>query len=217
MPVVGSGDGNRMSLSQMWCSGGSGSQVQTVEVGWQVAPKFYRDDYPHLFIYWTPDAYQSGCYNLTCPAFYQSNPGWIIGGFLNFSTAGKTQYSYDMIWYSYEGIGWVLYINNSVVGWYPFSIFNGGALTKNATFIEFGGEVTGTNPSPQMGSGAFANAGYGKAAFQEKIYYAADSGPTWKSVKLVMSSGSEDCYTTALGTAPLITPAFYFGGPGGSC
>src|ERR1700730_569051 len=58
------------SLSQHWYTGGSGSGMQTAEVGWQVYPQKYGTTKPVLFIYWTSDGYnKTGCYNLDCTAF----------------------------------------------------------------------------------------------------------------------------------------------------
>ena len=70
------------SLSQHWYAGGSGANLQTAEVGWQVYPQFYNNSpRPVFFIYWTADGYGStGCYNLTCSAFVQTNNSWAIGG-----------------------------------------------------------------------------------------------------------------------------------------
>ena len=53
---------------------GAAQNLQTAEVGWQVYPQMYGNTKPVFFIYWTADDYKSlGCYNLTCPAFVQTN------------------------------------------------------------------------------------------------------------------------------------------------
>ncbi|KAJ6386931.1 hypothetical protein OIU78_016793, partial [Salix suchowensis] len=47
---------------------------------WQVSPDFYGDNYPRFFTYWTTDAYQTtGCYNLLCSGFVQTNNKIAIG------------------------------------------------------------------------------------------------------------------------------------------
>ncbi|MEQ1637112.1 MAG: neprosin family prolyl endopeptidase [Methylococcales bacterium] len=63
-PIVASGE---MSLSQLWVLGGSGTGLQSLEVGYQVSNRF-TDTLPHLFIYSTTDGYATGCYDLSCPA-----------------------------------------------------------------------------------------------------------------------------------------------------
>src|SRR5262249_16764445 len=81
------------SLSQHWYVGGSGAGLQTAEVGWQVYPQMYGNTRPVFFIYWTADDYQTtGCYNLSCSAFVQTNNAWPIGGALSsWSTSGGQQ------------------------------------------------------------------------------------------------------------------------------
>ncbi|KAE8023506.1 hypothetical protein FH972_009193 [Carpinus fangiana] len=78
------------SLSQMWVISGSfGDDLNTIEAGWQasnslillqVSPELYGDNYPRFFTYWTTDAYQAtGCYNLLCSGFVQTNNRIAIG------------------------------------------------------------------------------------------------------------------------------------------
>ncbi|KAJ7953576.1 Protein of Unknown Function (DUF239) [Quillaja saponaria] len=69
------------SLSQMWVISGSfGDDLNTIEAGWQVSPELYGDNYPRFFTYWTSDAYQAtGCYNLLCSGFVQTNSRIAIG------------------------------------------------------------------------------------------------------------------------------------------
>ncbi|KAG6521949.1 hypothetical protein ZIOFF_019083 [Zingiber officinale] len=45
---------NEFSLSQLWILGGSfGEDLNSIEVGWQVSPDLYGDNYTRLFTYWT--------------------------------------------------------------------------------------------------------------------------------------------------------------------
>ncbi|MGA7674317.1 MAG: neprosin family prolyl endopeptidase [Rhizomicrobium sp.] len=76
------------SLSQEWYVGGTGKNIQTAETGWQNYPWKYFSESSRLFIYWTADDYnKTGCYNLDCAAFVQTNNTWILGGaFSNYST-----------------------------------------------------------------------------------------------------------------------------------
>ncbi|ERN02658.1 hypothetical protein AMTR_s00085p00068770 [Amborella trichopoda] len=72
---------NEFSLSQMWVISGSfNNDLNTIEAGWQVSPELYGDNYPRFFTYWTTDAYQAtGCYNLLCSGFVQTNNMVAIG------------------------------------------------------------------------------------------------------------------------------------------
>ncbi|XP_047257821.1 uncharacterized protein LOC107849162 isoform X2 [Capsicum annuum] len=46
---------NEFSLSQIWVLSGSfdGSDLNSIEAGWQVSPELYGDSRPRLFTYWT--------------------------------------------------------------------------------------------------------------------------------------------------------------------
>ncbi|XP_037496155.1 uncharacterized protein LOC105647773 isoform X3 [Jatropha curcas] len=73
---------NEFSLSQIWVLSGSfdGSDLNSIEAGWQVSPELYGDSRPRLFTYWTSDSYQAtGCYNLLCAGFVQTNSRIAIG------------------------------------------------------------------------------------------------------------------------------------------
>ena len=158
------------SLSQHWYSGGSGNGLQTAECGWQVFPQFYGNTKPVLFIFWTADNYQStGCYNLSCPAFVQTNKSVAIGGTLSpWSTTGGQQYEIQLSYYLVEG-NWWLYFGGgaaaNAVGYYPASQYRGGAMATKASEVDYGGEVVGTTSLPPMGGDVFANQGWQHAAF----------------------------------------------------
>ncbi|CBI28587.3 unnamed protein product, partial [Vitis vinifera] len=79
------------SLSQMWVISGSfGDDLNTIEAGWQVSPELYGDNYPRFFTYWTTDAYQAtGCYNLLCSGFVQTNNRIAIGAAISPTSSYK--------------------------------------------------------------------------------------------------------------------------------
>lgn len=226
-PPINQKAGQIFSLSQHWYSGGSGKKLQTVEGGWQAYPAKYSTPKSVLFIYWTADAYNTtGCYNLDCTAFVQTNNNWHLGGtWLNYSTKGGTQWEFQMQW-KLTGGNWWLFLQGSggyeAVGYYPGSIFKGGQLSKYATAIDYGGETVGTTSWPQMGSGAQAKQGTNQAAYQRLIFYLNGSATTdskWGSLKAVQESPK--CYTLKLtpsSSGSSWATFFYFGGPGGkSC
>ncbi|GKE45469.1 putative MORC family CW-type zinc finger protein 3-like protein isoform X1 [Tanacetum coccineum] len=46
----------------------------------ELSPELYGDTHPRFFTYWTTDAYQTtGCYNLLCSGFVQTNNRIAIG------------------------------------------------------------------------------------------------------------------------------------------
>ena len=211
------------SLSQHWYVGGSGANLQTIECGWQVYPALYGDAQPHLFTYWTADNYtNTGCYNLSCSAFVQTStaytPGMAIGPS---SVSGGPQYSIELA-YWLTGGRWWLYVNgtsgSNAIGYYPVSLYQGGALASQAAEIDYGGETTGTTSFPPMGSGAFANQGWQRAAYQRTIGYWPPSGGAMVNASLTASQAWPACYTAQVQmyAAPWFETLWY-GGPGGNC
>jgi Neprosin len=208
------------SLAQHWYVGGSGAGLQTAEVGWQVYPQLYGNTKPVFFIYWTPDNYQSGCYNLSCSAFVQTNSNWAIGGALSpWSVSGGQQYELDVAFYLFQGRWW-LYAGGeaaaNAVGYYPASIYKNGAMAAHASEIDYGGETVGTTSWPPMGGGAFASAGWQRAAYQRQIHYFPTAGGR-ADAALTASAASPQCYTASLSNynAPW-NRTLWFGGPGGN-
>jgi hypothetical protein len=213
------------SLCQHWYAAyyqdQQGPVVQTAEVGYQVFPQKYGTTAPCLFIYWTADGYQNtGCYNLDCAAFVQTNPNWTLGGPISpVSVAGGTQVELTVAYYLYQGVWW-LYLGglaaNNVVGYYPASLYGNGPMASSATSIDFGGETVDNTAWPPMGSGAFASAGYQQAAYQRDIQYFPPTGGI-QPARLTVQQPSPNCYTINLeltSTSPL--EYFFYGGPGGT-
>lgn len=208
------------SLSQHWYVAGSGNNTQTVEGGWQVYPGKYGTDNPCLFIYYTPDNYSSGCYNLDCGAFVQVNNNWVLGGsLLPVSIDGGTQYIIRMQWQLYQG-NWWLFVQGrggyDAVGYYPGSKFNDGPIVTNAEYIKYGGETAsdGSGNAGEMGSGNFANTGWTHAAYQRTIYY-IDTNLTSHWANLTPYQTQPSCYTIDMHNLSGGSWAtyFYFGGP----
>lgn len=216
-PFVNGALSEIFSLSQQWYVGGSGSGLQTVEVGIQNYPAKYRSQNSALFIYWTRNGYNgTGCYNLDCAAFVQTNRNWRFGiGFSNYSTVGGTQYEVALGFYLYQG-NWWLAAGNDWVGYYPGAIFAGGQLSRSAQLIDFGGETVGSWHWPAMGSGQFASAGWTRAAYQRSIVY-RNAANTGFNPSLTKSQNWPSCQTISTPTwgGSDWKTYFYFGGPGG--
>jgi hypothetical protein len=216
------------SISQQWYAGGSGGNTQTVEGGWQVYPDKYGTNKAVLFIYWTADDYQNtGCYNLDCSGFIQTNSNWHLGGtWDHYSSTGGDQWGFGLQWKLFSG-NWWLFLqgpgNFDAVGYYPTSIYKGGQLATNSTVIKYGGEVARKigNVWPQMGSGALAAAGWQFAAFQNTIFYTPndmdDGVGVWASLTTV-DEALASCYTidyVSASSGSTWGTYIFFGGPGG--
>lgn len=223
-PTVDSNE--TFSLAQHWYSGGSDTNLQTVEVGWQVFPQHYGHANPVLFIFWTADDYQTGgAYNLESPGFVQINNNVLIGGARTpVSQVGGYQIEMEIaVWMNSDG--WWIYIDglssDHALGYYPLSLFGSGAMASGADMIEFGGEtVSGDPPSGDwgpMGSGQDASAGWTKAAYQRAIsYYSADGNGHWATLN-VDPNHVTSCYSFAGGFDSVGSwgTYFFFGGAGG--
>jgi hypothetical protein len=216
------GDKQIFSLAQHWYAAGIGDAHQTLEVGWQVYPGKYGHSQPVLFIFWTNDDYKTSInYNLENPGFVQTNPAWRIGGAISpVSSNPGQQYEVEISVYLHEQ-NWWLYLGGvgtaNAVGYFPISIYNGGAMASNAAQIIFGGETVceGAGTWPQMGSGALAETGWANAAYQRDIFHFPTTGGA-QYATLLGHSPSPGCYTQSLGKAlPPWNIYFFFGGPGG--
>jgi len=217
-PAVDTASGEIFSLSQEWYSGGNGSKTQTAEVGWQNYPAMWGSQNSALFVYWTADDYnKTGCYNLTCPGFVQTDNSWTLGaGFPNYSVPGGAQYEFSAEYY-FHGGDWWLAVGGTWIGYFPGSIYRGGQLSRHAQTILFGSESVGSTVWPPEGSGQWSTAGPTYAAYQRKLFYIKPSTATHAPDILAPEQPSPACYSI---DGPLKKSGwgvyFYLGGPGGS-
>jgi hypothetical protein len=215
------GKNQAFSLSQHWYSGPSSAGVQTAEVGLQVYPAFYGNTKPVFFIYWTADGYnKTGCYNLSCSNFVQTNKSWGIGGTVGpISATGGQQWELEIAYYHVGG-NWWLYVKGTAgsnqIGYYPGSQYGSGTMATHATEVDYGGECDGTGSWAGMGSGAFANQGWQKACYQRDIIYYPTAGGA-VNASLTPSQATPQCFTVTVNSyaAPWSETIFY-GGPGGT-
>lgn len=211
-PAVDSTAGQLQSISQIWVAGGSGDQSQTVEVGWEVSPAHWGVAKPVLFIYWTPDNYATGGYNLQ-GAFVLKNPNFHIGGAINsVSMIDGAQFDFRAEWFAINNAWW-LYINQQAVGYYPQSVFGSGPLSKAANTFLTGGEVSSNGTWGPMGSYMYAQSGFGKAAYIRNITIMAMDG-SLHDMKMVPFVTAPNCYTFAYGNDPNWRSSIFYGGPG---
>jgi hypothetical protein len=169
------------SLSQLWVSRGDrdSNELQTVETGWQEYEYLYGDKKSRLFVYYTPDSYSTGCYNLLCEAFVQVDSSIVVGGsFSIYSTIGGDQYSVELMFMRDESPPhhWWLKVYDAWVGYYPNTLFNSQGIADHSDLADLGGEIfyypDGEDfTSTDMGSGRFPHEGFKYAAYIKGIKY----------------------------------------------
>ncbi|TVU26695.1 hypothetical protein EJB05_29251, partial [Eragrostis curvula] len=208
------------SLAQLWISAGSysGNDLNTIEAGWQVYPAMYGDASTRFFIYWTRDAYQTtGCYNLGCSGFIQTNNQIAIGGSISpYSSYGGSQYEFDiLIWKDPQSGNWWLQFGSYLLGYWPSSLFS--YLAESASSVMWGGEVFSSNTgqtSTQMGSGHFPGEWFGKAGYIRKIQVVDSSNNLQSPSGLGLIAQWPNCYNVQNGTDNNWGTYIFYGGPG---
>ncbi|XXG42727.1 hypothetical protein AAC387_Pa01g2932 [Persea americana] len=214
---------NEFSLSQLWILSGSfdGTDLNSIEAGWQVSPQLYGDNRPRLFTYWTSDAYQAtGCYNLLCSGFVQTNNKIAIGAAISpVSSFSGSQYDITILVWKDPKLGnwWMGLGDNMLVGYWPAEIFT--HLSDHATMVEWGGEVVNMQPngvhtSTQMGSGHFADVGFGQASYFRNLEI-VDADNSLTSVGPISTiAENTNCYDIKSSKSGDWGTYFYYGGPG---
>ncbi|WP_374562967.1 neprosin family prolyl endopeptidase [Ideonella sp.] len=213
---------SEFSLSQIWVVGGS--PVETIEAGWQVYPNrvsSHKSD-AHLFIYSTQDGYaNTGCYDLTCDDFVQTNSDVAIGGYYtNQSQVNGTQYAQKILIYKDGTLGhWWIKVGDVYAGYYPRTLYDTSGIRNQAAKVDFGGEIINSSPSGRhtktdMGSGYKPASGFGYAAYQRTIRYVNTSN-VYTTPSLTETRTKSACYDIDVATSTGAWKTyFYFGGEG---
>ncbi|TKY73527.1 hypothetical protein E2542_SST02279 [Spatholobus suberectus] len=210
------------SLSQMWVIAGSfGKDLNTIEAGWQVSPELYGDNYPRFFTYWTTDAYHTtGCYNLLCSGFIQTNNRIAIGAAISPRSAYNSR-QFDiglMVWKDPKrGHWWLEFGSGLLVGYWPANMFS--HLRSHASMVQFGGEIVNTrsrgyHTGTQMGSGHFAEEGFRKAAYFRNLQVVDWDNNLLPLRNIHRLADHSNCYNIRQGTNNAWGTYFYYGGPG---
>ncbi|KAJ4721118.1 Protein of Unknown Function (DUF239) [Melia azedarach] len=214
---------NEFSLSQVWILSGSfdGSDLNSIEAGWQVSPELYGDSRPRLFTYWTSDSYQAtGCYNLLCSGFIQTNSRIAIGAAISpVSTYAGNQFDITILIWKDPKLGnwWMGFGDNLLVGYWPAELFT--HLADHATMVEWGGEVVnsranGQHTSTQMGSGHFAEDGFGKASYFRNLEIVDVDNSLSSAQEISTLAENTNCYNIKSSYNNEWGTHFYYGGPG---
>ncbi|GAB4824834.1 hypothetical protein Ancab_007704 [Ancistrocladus abbreviatus] len=214
------------SLSQIWIMAGQDGTTnrQTIEAGWQKHPHRTGFNGSTFFVYWTADGYNStGCYDLRCAGWVLTCSQYSPGMQLQSSTYGGQPIELAMDIERDQSTGnWWLYLWGTPIGYWPPSIYKGGALTNGSATISWGGEIydssgsEGFNTSTQMGSGHFATEGYRRASYVRDIVYTAHNGTSYAipQDKLDPVASAPNCYDYQFQQGCAGQVYFYYGGPG---
>ncbi|KAF9608562.1 hypothetical protein IFM89_009928 [Coptis chinensis] len=201
----------------------SKSKLKRVDTtrGKYVSPELYGDSHPRFFTYWTTDAYQAtGCYNLLCSGFIQTNNKIAIGAAIS-PTSSYNGRQFDisiLVWKDPKrGHWWLEFGHGLLVGYWPSFIFS--HLRNHANMIQFGGEVVNTRPSgfhtyTQMGSGQFAGQGFGKASYFRNMQVVDWDNNLLPTSNIRLLADHSSCYDIRGGKNNAWGNYFYYGGPG---
>ncbi|XP_004509667.1 protein neprosin-like [Cicer arietinum] len=200
------------SLAQIWIVAGTfGTDLNSIEVGWQVYPAMYGDSQPRLFIFWT---YALGA--------VQTSTSLALGAAISpTSIYNGQQFEINlMISKDPTNGNWLLKFGsnfNEEIGYWPSSLFT--HLNDKATMIQFGGEIvnkksTGSHTSTQMGSGHFAEEGFGKASYFKNLQVMDSNRNLISLPNLQVDADNQNCYNIQAGTNDDMGNYFYYGGPG---
>ncbi|KAK4761842.1 hypothetical protein SAY87_029726 [Trapa incisa] len=213
------------SNSQVALQNGPYHHFESVESGWAVNPSLYGDRQTRFFVYWTVDASKTtGCFDLTCPGFVQTNQEIAIGAAIYpISTPDGLPYQItiyifkDMItsnfWVQYNGVN---------VGYWPADLFTSLKLTVET--VQWGGEVYSSkvgggaaatpHTATQMGSGQFPEYMEDVSGWVKRLRVRDNSmtlkAPDWAGTY----SDEYRCYNVRYVTDYVEDPEFYYGGPG---
>ncbi|KEH35868.1 putative neprosin [Medicago truncatula] len=210
------------TTAQMWLKADNGNNFESIEAGWTVNPKLYGDHNTRLFTYWTKDTYKStGCFDLTCHGFVQTNKGIALGATLGpVSSPHQQQYEINVGIFQDNAQNWWFKVKNNIpVGYWPAELL--GNLRHSATLIQWGGQVFSyevkTKPphtGTQMGSGDAASGRFGAACYMGSVRI-KDYSQALKYPSFVSTHAAEPYCYSALNDAPYgKDPVFYFGGAG---
>ncbi|KAI4315380.1 hypothetical protein L6164_028195 [Bauhinia variegata] len=204
------------SKTAMWLASGD----EILAVGWIVLEELLGDNKTRFFTSWTVDGgQQTGCYNTFCRGFIQVHPSVHPGiPFNNISVIGGDQWEAKFLIFRdrYTGDWWVVAGGTyERIGYWPKSLF-GSLAESGGTIVAWGGQVgTLTDVDPPMGSGHYAEEGFGKAAFIRSLQFLDDQyshiHANWDQlpqVKTCPKYYTLDKYQS---------DAIFYGGPSGSC
>ncbi|KAK6116848.1 hypothetical protein DH2020_049414 [Rehmannia glutinosa] len=179
-------------------------------------------DYQAIESGWAADSSKkTGCFDLTCPGFVQTNNEIALGAAI-YPISNPTGLPYQITVYIHKDPNtsnwWVQYGDRINIGYWPHDLFD--VLRYHFTTVQWGGEVystrVGTHPhtSTGMGSGGFSDFVFDNSGYVKRMRVLENNlilrFPQW-----VNSYADEyECYDTYYLSDYVEEPEFYYGGPG---
>ncbi|CAK8537996.1 unnamed protein product [Lathyrus sativus] len=193
-----------------------------IGMGWHVAPQLYNDNATHFYVVWTTDNFKNtGCFNLQCSGFVQTNTKNYLGGrFVDTSVIDGQMIDMTIsIVQNRETKNWWVTFENDMIGYFPASLF------PNTPFLQvgWGGRTSNTQggPSPPMGSGRFPiDDKYNHASYFIRIQFQYSSTNTSPENSLIqILSDKPNCFYAKYFDRNFedFGYSLQFGGPGGNC
>ncbi|WZZ16804.1 hypothetical protein YC2023_109893 [Brassica napus] len=195
--------------------------------------RYYNIYLTAKFISMQSDAYQAtGCYNLLCSGFIQTNNRIAIGAAISPVSSYKGgQFDISLLIWKAHGLSikcfahtdpkhghwWLQFGSGTLVGYWPVSLFT--HLMEHGNMVQFGGEIVNTKPggshtSTQMGSGHFAGEGFGKASYFRNLELVDWDNTLIPTANLRVLADHPNCYDIRGGVNRVWGNYFYYGGPG---
>jgi len=206
---------DEFSLGQVALSSSATGTLQTLEAGWQISRTLYNDNFPHLFIYYTTNAY-------TNPGDHRGGYNREVDGWVQVS---KKVYPGDALVighempiriYMFEG-NWWIGVNGEWMGYYPASLFASTGLGVVGDTVSWYGEITDYRfdniaTYTEMGNGQFAGS---QSAYVRNIQFEAITGLT-PYLPGGVSADKPGCYTidSHPNSGTVWGSYFFYGGPG---
>uniref|UniRef100_A0A0D9VM57 Neprosin PEP catalytic domain-containing protein n=1 Tax=Leersia perrieri TaxID=77586 RepID=A0A0D9VM57_9ORYZ len=214
---------NSKDLSASWIQLNNGPRPGRVGIGAgsMVDPSSSADSYARFHISWDNEELNKTCIDHNCPGFVQVSQNVGLGGRIHpVSIYNGPQYVINVLIFKDPKTKnwWLVYgSNNMPIGYWPSSQFS--YIKDKGDFAYFGGYVqgpTGSSDPPQMGSGHFADEGFGKAAFIRNIQVTDENNKLVTPNIRIADPGSSNLNLYTYGGYGINDDGMhiYYGGPG---
>ncbi|RDX60296.1 hypothetical protein CR513_61573, partial [Mucuna pruriens] len=144
---------DQISASHLFLQNGPKGSTEKIVAGWHVAPQFYGgDSATYIYASWSvslkpcfissifnSEIKKTGCYNIQCPGFVQTNKYKYLGFRVNnTSIYGGTMIETKIsIFQDVSTKNWWLSIENDPVGYFPIALFSNLTSADKVGYVSF--------------------------------------------------------------------------------